>query len=111
MDQDVFDQRLWASGLPVQAGRKHFAFMEWSDFEPETWKAVRSEAMVSISPVETPIFASDQHPVAVRQTMESLEEPTESLVQIKQTDFFKMEPLTDHGVLVFNPPYGERMDP
>ena len=103
---------LWASGLPVQAGRTHFAFMEWSDFEPDTWRAVRSEAMASINPVETPIFASDQHPGAVRQTMESLEgADVESLVQVKQADFFKLEPRTDGGMLVFNPPYGERMDP
>ena len=98
--------------LPVQAGRKHVAFMEWSDFEPETWRAVRAEAMESINPVETQIFASDQHPGAVRQTMESLEgADVESLVQVKQMDFFKLEPRTDEGLLVFNPPYGERMDP
>ena len=103
---------LWASGLPVQAGRRHFAFMDWSDFDPDTWRAVRAEAMASITPVETPIFASDQHPGAVRQTMESLEgADVESLVQVKQADFFKLEPRTDGGMLVFNPPYGERMDP
>ena len=33
------------------------------------------------------------------------------LVQVKQADFFKLEPRTDKGMLVFNPPYGERMDP
>jgi len=30
---------------------------------------------------------------------------------VKQMDFFKLEPRTDGGLLVFNPPYGERMDP
>ena len=86
--------------------------MDWSDFDPDTWRAVRADAMASITPVETPIFASDQHPGAVRQTMESLEgADVESLVQVKQADFFKLEPRTDGGMLVFNPPYGERMDP
>ena len=86
--------------------------MDWSDFEPDTWRAVRTEAMAGITPVETPIFASDQHPGAVRQTMEGLEgADVESLVQVKQADFFKLEPRTDGGMLVFNPPYGERMDP
>lgn len=103
---------LWASGLPIQAGRKHFAFMDWSDFEPDTWREVRAEAMSSIRPVETPIFASDQHPGAVRQTMDSLEgADVEGLVRVRQMDFFKLEPQTEGGILVFNPPYGERMDP
>ena len=103
---------LWASGLPIQAGRKHFAFMDWSDFDPQIWKEVRAEAMAKIQPVPTQIFASDQHPGAVRQTMESLEgADVEELVDVKQVDFFKLEPRTEGGMMVLNPPYGERMDP
>ena len=103
---------LWASGLPIQSGRKHFAFMDWSDFDPEVWQQVRAEAMAAIHPVETPIFASDAHPGAVRQTRESLEgADVEEAVSVRQVDFFDLEPQTDGGVLVFNPPYGERMDP
>ena len=103
---------LWASGLPVQAGRRHFAFMDWSDFEPDTWREVRAEAMAAIHPVETQIFASDQHPGAVQQTKESLEgADVSSLVELQQTDFFKLEPRTTKGMLLFNPPYGKRMDP
>ena len=103
---------LWASGLPIQAGRKHFAFMDWSDFDQDVWKEVRREAMASIQPVETTIFASDEHGGAVRQTMQSLEDAdVESLVQVEQLNFFKLEPQTEGGFLVFNPPYGERMDP
>ena len=103
---------LWASGLPVQAGRRHFAFMGWSDFEPDTWREVRAEAMAAIHPVETQIFASDQHPGAVQQTKESLEgADVSSLVELQQTDFFKLEPRTTKGMLLFNPPYGKRMDP
>ena len=57
-------------------------------------------------------FRLGSTPRAVRQTMESLKgADVESLVQVKQADFFKLEPRTDGGMLVFNPPYGERMDP
>lgn len=103
---------LWASGLPIQAGRKHFAFMDWSDFDAEVWQEVRREAMASIQAVETPIFASDMHPGAIRQVRESLEgADVEDLVQVRHLDFFQLEPQTEGGVLVLNPPYGERMDP
>ena len=103
---------LWASGLPIQAGRKHFAFMDWSDFDRDVWNEVRAEAMDSIQAVETPIFASDVHPGAIRQLRESLEgADVEDWIKVQQTDFFKLEPQTEGGCLVLNPPYGERMDP
>ena len=103
---------LWASGLPIQSGRKHFAFMDWSDFDPEVWQQVRAEAMAAIHPVDTLIFASDAHPGAVRQTRESLDgADVEEAVSVQQVDFFDLEPQTDGGILLFNPPYGERMDP
>ena len=35
----------------------------------------------------------------------------EDLVQVRHLDFFQLEPQTEGGVLVLNPPYGERMDP
>ena len=70
--------------------------------------------MHGIEPVETPmIWASDKHPGAVRQTDgHSLEgADVDGMVQVKQADFFKLEPPTDWGMLVMNPPYGERLDP
>ena len=103
---------LWASGLPVQAGRRQFAFMKWSDFDAGVWREVRDESMHGIQPVDTMIWASDNHPGAIRQTRHSLEEAdVDGMVQVSQADFFNLRPPTDSGVVVMNPPYGERLDP
>jgi putative N6-adenine-specific DNA methylase len=103
---------LWASGLPVQAGRRQFAFMKWSDFDAGVWREVRDESMHGIEPVDTLIWASDNHPAAIHQTRHSLEEAdVESMVQLSQADFFTLRPPAESGVLVMNPPYGERLDP
>ena len=53
---------LWASGLPVQAGRRQFAFMKWSDFDASAWREVRDESMHEVKAVDTLIWASDNHP-------------------------------------------------
>ena len=42
--------------------------------------------------------------------MKSLEEPVEELVDVNRVDF-KLEPRTEGGMMVLNPPYGEHMDP
>lgn len=103
---------LWASGLPVQAGRRQFAFMKWSDFDASAWREVRDESMHEVKAVDTLIWASDNHPGAIRQTRLSLEEAdVDGMVQVSQSDFFDLHPPTDSGVMVMNPPYGERLDP
>lgn len=103
---------LWASGLPVQAGRRQFAFMKWSDFDASAWREVRDESMHEVKAVDTLIWASDNHPGAIRQTRHSLEEAdVDGMVQVSQSDFFDLHPPTDSGVMVMNPPYGERLDP
>lgn len=103
---------LWASGLPVQAGRRQFAFMKWSDFDASAWREVRDESMHEVKAVDTLIWASDNHPGAISQTRHSLEEAdVDGMVQVSQSDFFNLHPPTDSGVMVMNPPYGERLDP
>ena len=47
---------LWASDCLFRRGEPIFAFMEWSDFEPDTWRAVRSEAMASGNASRDPHF-------------------------------------------------------
>ena len=96
----------------MQAGRRQFAFMKWSDFDAGVWREVRDESMHGIQPVDTMIWASDNHPGAIRQTRHSLEEAdVDGMVQVSQADFFNLRPPTDSGVVVMNPPYGERLDP
>ena len=103
---------LWASGLPVQAGRRQFAFMKWSDFDASAWREVRDESMHEVKAVDTLIWASDNHPGAIRQTRHSLEEAdVDGMVQVSQSDFFNLHPPTDSGAMVMNPTYGEGIDP
>ena len=105
---------LWASGLPVQMNRSHFAFMEWMNFNRSAWIAVRDEAMEYNTPVPTTIFASDINKDALSQTkyaLSQLDLPSHD-VNVDQIDFFKSEPqTTEGGMVVINPPYGERMEP
>ena len=105
---------LWASGMPVQMNRSHFAFMEWMNFNRSAWIAVRDEAMDFNPPVPTTIYASDISGDAISQTkyaLSQLDLPSHK-VSVDEIDFFQSEPQkTEGGVVVINPPYGERMEP
>ena len=105
---------LWASGMPVQMNRSHFAFMEWLNFNKAAWVTVRDEAMDYNEEIPTKIFASDNNPDAISQTkyaLSQLDLPSHD-VSVDLIDFFLSEPnTTEAGVVVLNPPYGERMEP
>ena len=104
---------LWASGLPVQMNRAHFAFMEWPSFNREAWLKVRDEAMDYQLPVKTTIYASDFNKGAISQTkyaLSQLDLPDHD-VHVDQIDFMTAEPQAEKGAMVvMNPPYGERME-
>ena len=104
---------LWASGLPVQMNRSHFAFMEWESFNREAWEKVRDEAMDYQLPVKTTIYASDVSKDALSQTKYALSQLDlpEHDVSVDLIDFMKAEPEAEKGAMVvLNPPYGERME-
>lgn len=103
---------LWASGMPVQMNRSHFAFMDWPNFNREAWMRVRDEAFEYNEEVPTYIYASDSSKEAISQTkyaMAQLDLPSHN-VSIDQIDFLTSEPELDKGAyVVLNPPYGERL--
>ena len=104
---------LWASGLPVQMNRAHFAFMECPSFNREAWLKVRDEAMDYQLPVKTTIYASDFNKDAISQTKYALSQLDlpEHDVHVDQIDFMTAEPQAEKGAMVvMNPPYGERME-
>ena len=104
---------LWASGFPVQMNRSHFAFMEWASFNKEAWNKVRDESMDFNLPVKSTIYASDINRDAISQTKYALSQLDlpEHDVSVSEIDFMDSEPDTEQGgMVVLNPPYGERME-
>ena len=88
--------------------------MEWKNFNRTAWMTIRDEAMEFNEPIPTTIYASDINPDAISQTkyaLSQLDLPSHD-VTVSLVDFFKSEPnSTDGGMVVLNPPYGERMEP
>ena len=101
---------LWADGFPIQWHRRKFAFMDWRGYDEDEWWVVRDELKESREPVATKIFASDRDFAAISQTRQALSTmELDEQVQLGRSDFFRLKPETDEGIMVLNPPYGERM--
>ena len=88
-----------------------FAFEKLKNFDSAAWQAIRTEAQAAQLPVtELPIYGSDLYGDALKAAHRNLEEAgIRAAVDLKQANVLEISAPADHGVLVANLPYGERM--
>ena len=88
-----------------------FAFELLKKFEPTTWAAIRSAAEARVKPAERlDIRGWDIDDKAVRATRRNLQEAGfDQIITVDRGDVLEIAPLNEHGILIANPPYGERI--
>ena len=94
-----------APGLGRRYGAEHFA---WSD--EAIWRAARSEAMDKEFRGNYRILGSDNDPKCVSLAMANAKKAgVAECITFKDGDATKMSLPTDSGIIICNPPYGQRM--
>lgn len=91
--------------------RKKFGFMNWRDYEEKLLRDVVNEAQELIHPdSQAEIVGSDIDPARIREAQANAGRArVKSDIAFSCRDFSKFQPPRGPGVLVMNPPYGERM--
>ena len=106
--------------LPIEAAliaknrapglKRAFAAEQWSLFEKSIWKDAREEAPAKEYNGDYRIFGSDLSPEAVEISRKNAERAgVGDLIEFKQADATEFSRKTERGVIVTNPPYGERL--
>ncbi|HQS56841.1 MAG: RNA methyltransferase [Gallionellales bacterium 35-53-114] len=90
---------------------RHFAFEKLHTFNEEKWQAMRAEAIAAQKPVTAlPVYGSDLYGEELKAARLNLENAgLLEAVTLKQANVLEINAPADHGVLVANLPYGERM--
>jgi putative N6-adenine-specific DNA methylase len=90
---------------------RHFAFEKLHTFNAEKWQAMRAEAIAAQKPVvPLPIYGSDLYGDELKAARLNLENAgLLEAVSLKQANVLEVAPPADHGIMVANLPYGERM--
>lgn len=90
---------------------RDFAFELLAAFEAQNWSLLRQAAEARCKfPEPLEIRGYDIDEKAVRATRRNLQEAGfGGIVTVDCMDVLETEPLTEHGVMVANPPYGERI--
>jgi putative N6-adenine-specific DNA methylase len=90
---------------------RSFAFQKLKNFDAAAWSDMRSQAQAAQKPVSAlPIFGSDLYGDELKAAHLNLENAgLLEAVTLNQANVLEISAPADHGVLVANLPYGERM--
>lgn len=117
-----FDPLCGSGTLPLEAGlrslniapglfREQFGFETWQNYDDELWESLIAEAEDSQkSELDTFVGGSDRDPnVLIQAGSNARECGIEHLVSLRQCELADVEAPAKSGILLCNPPYGERL--
>jgi putative N6-adenine-specific DNA methylase len=90
--------------------RRSFGFQNLTAFQPESFEAVKAEERKREQQPELRLYGSDTDPKALNAARRNLAEAgIERWVSLERSDILERSAPAPAGVMVANPPYGERM--
>lgn len=101
-----------ACNIPANINRKEFAFEKWNDWDNDLFDMIVDSLMKKAREFHYTIKGYDKAPSAVAKAKDNIYNANlDEYVTINQADFFTTEKETRGPLhMVFNPPYGERLD-
>ncbi|MEY4927565.1 MAG: hypothetical protein RI894_2001 [Bacteroidota bacterium] len=91
--------------------RYSFAFHRWKNFNEKLWNDIRLEANRKIRPLKVRIEGSDNSPISIEIAEKAiLRARLDEDIDINLLTFKHIPPRKNGGILITNPPYGERLD-
>ena len=118
--RDFFDPMCGSGTIDIEAALiarniapsrlRHFTFKNWENFDPELWAKVKEEANDNIKPFRGKIIGHDLDYKAVEIAQQNAQRAgVRNVVEFKINDFFKPKTEVENSHIIFNPPYGERI--
>lgn len=101
-----------ACNIPPNINRKEFAFEKWRDWDNELFEKVEDSLLNKITEFHYDIIGYDKAPSAVAKAKDNARNSNlDEYISIEHKNFFESEKVTQGPLhMVFNPPYGERLD-
>jgi putative N6-adenine-specific DNA methylase len=101
-----------ACNIPANINRKEFAFEKWNDWDNDLFDQIIDSLMKRTKEFHYSIVGFDKAPSAVNKAKDNIINANlEDYVKVSQANFFETKKETVGPLhMVFNPPYGERLD-
>jgi putative N6-adenine-specific DNA methylase len=106
----LIEAGLLAAGIPSNIERHHYAFKNFANYDEELWETIRSEAKSRCTSLPCVIKGSDINSDMMMKAKRNLRGlPIGRFITVETNSFEEIKVLEPNGVMVTNPPYGERM--
>ena len=108
----LIEAAMIAANIPPNLNRKEFAFEKWKDWDVDLFEKIEESVLKKVRDFHFTITGYDTAPSAVNKAIDNVENANLSdFIKVEKQDFFRSEKIHDrHLHMVFNPPYGERLD-
>ncbi len=101
-----------ACNIPANINRKEFAFEKWNDWDNELFDKIVDSLLNKTRDFHYTIKGYDKAPSAVTKAKDNIKNANlDEYINISQENFFDTRKETEGKLfMLFNPPYGERLD-
>jgi putative N6-adenine-specific DNA methylase len=90
--------------------RRSFAFMDWPHYRPGLWEVLLTEAGKGMQPVSVPICGSDRDERVVASARRNADRAgVPASIDFQHLELSRRPAPEGRGILLCNPPYGERL--
>lgn len=108
----LIEAAMIACNIPPNLMRKEFAFERWQDWDVDLFETIEESLLKKTRDFHHKIMGYDKAPSAVKKAKQNVVNAhLDEFIAIRHEDFFKTEKAGDNKLhMLFNPPYGERLD-
>lgn len=106
----LIEAAMIARNMPPNLHRKQFGFETWKDFEPNLFAQVKEEAIAEMRESKARIVGSDKTFKAIEITRENATRAgLDEDIIVSNKRFEEIKGVSGGGLMIINPPYGERL--
>jgi putative N6-adenine-specific DNA methylase len=107
----LIEAAMIANQIPANINRKHFGFENWNDFDEDLFFIIQESLLKKIRSSPCKIMGFDKAPSAVRKAQDNVKNANlEEFIGVHHVNFFlSNKEVFGRTMLMFNPPYGERL--
>lgn len=107
----LIEAALLASGIPSNIERTHYAFKHLKNFNEGEWNLIYDKAIKSVKELPCELYGSDIDPAALMKAKRNARGFSFGrFIQFQVEDFAELQIPNGPGMLITNPPYGERLN-
>ena len=108
----LIEAAMIACNIPPNLMRNEFAFERWKDWDVDLYETIENSLLAKTCDFHNKIMGFDKSPSAIRKANENIKNAhLEEFISIKHEDFFKTQKGGEGQLhILFNPPYGERLE-